>query len=82
MFAIIPDILELNKRRYAWRSRIERYKAELAGIPFQDRPDAPDVLVPIKKFAAELGVSVRTVERRIVEARKATGKSEASAIAA
>ncbi len=82
MSAIIPDILELNKRRYAWRSRIERYKAELAGIPFQGRTDAPDVLVPIKKFAAELGVSVRTAARRIADARKAAGKSNTSAIAA
>jgi hypothetical protein len=82
MSATIPDILELNKRRYVWRSRIERYKAELAGIPYHDRPYSPDVLVPIKKFAAELGVSVRTVERRIVEARKAADKSEASAAAA
>jgi hypothetical protein len=72
MSATIPNILELNKRRYAWRSGIERYKAELAGIPFQTRADAPDVLVPIKKLAAELGVTVRTVERRIVESRKAT----------
>jgi hypothetical protein len=72
MSATVPEILVLNKRRYAWRSKIERHKAELAGIPFQDRTDAPDVLVPIKRFAAELGVSVRTVERRIVDARKAT----------
>jgi hypothetical protein len=55
MSATIPEILVLNKRRYAWRSKIERHKAELAGIPFHDRTGAPDVLVPIKKFAAELG---------------------------
>jgi hypothetical protein len=72
MSATIPNVVEINKRRYVLRSEIERYKAGLAGIPFQAAAGVPDVLVPIKKFAAEIGVCVRTVERRLAEANKAT----------
>jgi hypothetical protein len=70
MSATLPSIFRIKERRYFWRSGIERYKADLAGLPFH-APASPDELIPIKKFAGELGVCVRTVERRISEASKA-----------
>jgi hypothetical protein len=67
---MFPNIIQVRGKRFAFRSSIERYKAALAGIPFQNDADArPDVLVPIKIFALEMGVCVRTIERWSEEAR-------------
>jgi hypothetical protein len=77
MSATVPEIISQNNRRFSFRRSIERYKAELGGIPFRVDPDAgPDVLVPIKTFASEMGVTVRTIERRIAEARHAAIAAE------
>jgi hypothetical protein len=70
MYATVPRIFRIKERRYFFRSSIERYKCDLAGLPFH-APASPDELVPIRKFASELGVSVRTLERRISEASSA-----------
>jgi hypothetical protein len=67
---MFPNVIEQKGRRFFSRRGIERYKATLAGIPFQDHPDTgPDVLVPIRTFASEMGVCVRTIGRRIEEMR-------------
>lgn len=67
---MFPNVIEQKGRRFFSRRGIERYKAMLAGIPFQDDPgDRPDVLVPIRAFASEMGVCVRTIGRRIEEMR-------------
>ena len=67
---MFPNVIEQKGRRFFSRRSIERYKATLAGIPFQDDPAAgPDVLVPIRAFASEMGVCVRTIGRRIEEMR-------------
>jgi hypothetical protein len=61
---MFPNIIQVRGKRFAFRSSIERYKVALAGIPFQkDTHARPDVLVPIKTFATEMGVCVRTIER-------------------
>jgi hypothetical protein len=74
---MFPNLIEHGSRRFFFRSGIERYKAKLAGIPFRDDPDAgPDVMVPIKIFALEMGVTVRTIERRIAESRNAAIAAE------
>jgi hypothetical protein len=62
-----PLIIEQKGRRFVRRSDAEAYKRALAGLPFETDPNAPEVLVPMKQFAAELGVCVRTVGRRIAE---------------
>jgi hypothetical protein len=67
---MFPNIIQVKRKRFSFRSAIDRYKADLAGIPFQADPDArPDVLVPIRDFATEMGVCVRTIERWSEEAR-------------
>jgi len=75
-----PTIVEQKGRRFVRRSDAEAYKRALAGLPFESDPSAPELLVPMRVFAAELGVCVRTVGRRIVESQKAaTGASDAEA---
>jgi hypothetical protein len=69
MSAKFPSVIELKGRRYVRSYESERYKRELAGLPFEADPAAPERLIPIKKFADELGVCVRTVGRRIREAK-------------
>jgi hypothetical protein len=71
--ATIPDIVYQGSRRFVLRSAKDRYIAELAGIPY-DPPPGPDSLIPIKKFAADIGVTVRTVERRVAELAAAPAK--------
>jgi hypothetical protein len=71
MSAKVPSSVDQNGRRYFWRSEVERYKKELAGLPFQNDRNTPDVLIPAKLFAMELGVCVRTLGRRIAESRNA-----------
>jgi hypothetical protein len=67
---MFPNIIQVKGKRFAFRSAIERYKCSLAGTTF--REDAgPDSLIPIKTFASEMGVTVRTIERWIVDARNA-----------
>jgi hypothetical protein len=74
---MFPNVIEQNGRRYFSRRGIEQYKATLAGIPFRDDPDkGPDFLVPIRVFATEMGVCVRTIGRRIEEARGAAIAAE------
>jgi hypothetical protein len=70
-----PRPVYINGRSLFWRSEIEAHKAALAGIP--PRPfEGPDELVPMKKFAVELGCHPRTLVRRVLEAEKAaTGES-------
>ena len=67
MSANFPPVIEQKGRRFVRRSDAEMYKRQLAGLPFEADPNAPEVLVPVKQFAAELGVCVRTVGRRIVK---------------
>ncbi len=63
-----PDVLFLNGRGYAYRSAIDRYRADLMaealGVPpvYPPPPD-PDELVPLKQLAKEFGVCRRTVGR-------------------
>ena len=78
---MFPNLIEHGSRRFFFRSGIERYKAELAGIPFRDNPDAgPDVLIPIKIFASEMGVTIRTIERRIEQVRNAAAVGQKRAV--
>jgi hypothetical protein len=77
MLATIPQVFYHGTRRFVSRRAAEKYKAELAGIPFRDDPAMPDAHVPIKRFAEELGVTVRTIERRIVEQRAGADASAA-----
>jgi hypothetical protein len=67
MSAKFPSVIEQKGRRFVRRSDAEAYKRSLAGLPFEPDQNAPEVLVPVKQFAAELGVCVRTVGRRIAE---------------
>jgi hypothetical protein len=72
---MFPNIIQVKRKRFAFRSGIERYKAGLAGIPAPASVDLGverDVLVPIKDFAMEMGVCVRTIERWSDEARNAS----------
>jgi hypothetical protein len=69
MSANFPSPLSLNGRRYFWRSELEAHKRALAGLPFENQVDAPDVLVPVRQAAVEFGVCVRTISRRIAESR-------------
>lgn len=71
MSAKVPSTVNQNGRRYFWRREIERYKKELAGLPLPEDTPAPDILVPARQFASELGVCVRTLGRRIAESRSA-----------
>ena len=64
-----PTIIEQKGRRYVPRSEAEKYKKALAGLPFEADQNAPEMLVPVRQFAAELGVCVRTVGRRIAESQ-------------
>jgi hypothetical protein len=67
---MFPNIIQVKRKRFAFRSAIDQYKARLAGIPVRTDPcAAPDVLVPIRDFATEMGVCVRTIERWSEEAR-------------
>jgi hypothetical protein len=62
----------LRQRRVGGKNRrtdAEAYKLALAGLPFEADQNAPEVLIPVKQFAAELGVCVRTVGRRIAESQ-------------
>jgi hypothetical protein len=75
-----PQVIEQKGRRFVRRSDAEAYKLALAGLPFEIDQNAPEVLVPVKQFAAELGVCVRTVGRRILESRHAAaGEHQAAA---
>ena len=71
MSATIPSIVYQGSRRFVLRSARDKYIADLAGIPYDPSPGT-DVLIPIKRFAADIGVTVRTVERRVAEAHKVT----------
>lgn len=67
---MFPRVIEQKGRRFFSRRSIEKYKAALAGVPFQaDQDTGPDVLIPIRTFASEMGVCVRTIGRRIEKAR-------------
>jgi hypothetical protein len=72
MSARFPKIIEQKGRRFVLRSDAEAYKRALAGLPFESDLNAPEVLVPVRQFASELGVCVRTLGRRIVETRAAS----------
>ena len=69
MSPTFPPIVEQKRRRFVRRRDAEKYKHELAGLPFQADPNAPEVLVPVRVFAGELGLCVRTLGRRIAESR-------------
>lgn len=71
MSVIFPLIVQQKGRRFVRRRDAEKYKHELAGLPFRDETTAPDVLVPLREFASELGLCVRTLGRRIAESRAA-----------
>jgi hypothetical protein len=71
---MFPNVIYQKRNRYFFRSAIERYKADLAGIPFQPNT-GPDPLVPFKVFAAEMGVCQMTIERRLAEARNAAAEA-------
>ena len=68
MSAKFPCPLSINGRHYFLRADLERHKHELAGLPFE-RVEAPAELIPIRQAAAEFGVSVKTITRRISESR-------------
>ena len=69
MSAQFPHVIEQKGRQFIRRTDAEAYKKALAGLPFEADANAPEVLVPVKQFAAELGVCVRTIGRRIAEAQ-------------
>jgi hypothetical protein len=64
----LPPFIHQGLRRYTLNSGKDRYIAALAGIPYTPDP-GPDHLISIKAFATAIGVSVRTIERRIAEER-------------
>ena len=74
---MFPKVIKQGGRglRYCLRSGIEQYKAELAGIPYQPSTD-PDMLVPWKVFAREMGVTTRTLWNRHAEATKAVAAAD------
>ncbi len=72
MSAKFPPVIEQKGRRFVRRSDAERYKCALAGLPFEADPNTPEMLIPVRQFAAELGVCVRTVGRRIAESQAET----------
>ena len=76
-----PSVIKQKGRRFVRRTEAERYKNGLAGLPFEADSNAPELLVPVKQFAAELGVCVRTVGRRIAETQAETAAAEAAAAA-
>jgi hypothetical protein len=76
MSATFPTIVEQKRRRFVRRRDAEKYKHELAGLPFQDEATAPEVLVPLRVFAGELGLCVRTLGRRIAESRAGGEQAE------
>jgi hypothetical protein len=79
MSARFPPIIEQKGRRFVRRSDAEQYKAALAGLPFESDPRAPELLIPVRQFAAELGVCVRTIGRRIAESQADAVASEQAA---
>ena len=74
-----PHVIEQKGRRFVRRADAEAYKKALAGLPFEADANAPEVLVPVKQFAAELGVCVRTIGRRIAESQAETVVAERAA---
>jgi hypothetical protein len=71
-----PVVVKNNGRGYLFRSHLDRYKAELLaqalGVkPVYPPPLQPDPLVPLPAAADELGVTRRTVGRRIAESQSA-----------
>jgi hypothetical protein len=67
----LPDLVyQSSGRRFVLSNEADRYVAELAGIPYGPKSD-PNVLIPVKIFAQRLGVTVRTVERRLAEEKAA-----------
>ena len=66
MSTVFPAPREINGRLYFVRSEVEVYKHDLAGLP--PPPPAPVVqMVPAKAVAVELGITRRTLGRRIAD---------------
>jgi hypothetical protein len=82
MSATFPPIVEQKRRRFVRRRAAEQYKKQLAGLPFHDDPTAPETLIPLRVFAEELGLCVRTLGRRIAESRAAERAAHADERAA
>jgi hypothetical protein len=61
-----PKPVSQNGRLYFWRSQLEAYKRELAGLPPLDNPSTTiDELVPAAQAAREFGFGRRTLGRRL-----------------
>jgi len=81
-----PPPFEVNGRLYNWRSHIEWYKQALVCFALgQDAPPMPparpvgDAMVPLRVAASELGVTRRTIGRRIrIEAAAAVSNPVAA----
>jgi hypothetical protein len=58
-----PAPREINGRKFFVRDEAEAYKRALAGLPPLPKADVIE-LVPAKTFAAELGISRRSLGRR------------------
>jgi hypothetical protein len=74
-----PAPVTQNGRLYFWRSQLERHKRKLAGLPLDNGPKTPDVLVPAAQAAAEFGFGRRTLGRRIKCAEAASDVDEDAA---
>jgi len=70
-----PAPVKFNERKYFPRSAIDNFKMQLQAFslgvapPPPFAPVEPDCFVPVKRVAAEFGVSIRTIDRWIAEAQ-------------
>jgi hypothetical protein len=69
MSVLFPRVTTQNGRRFVARHDLENYKLALAGLPPVERDaKAPIEFVPFRRTAEELGICVRSVERRVAAA--------------
>jgi len=73
-----PPFVEQEGRLYCFRSKLETYKAALAGLPPPTSP-AIDTLVPAAQAASELGFGRRTLGRRLEEQKAAATETAEAA---
>jgi hypothetical protein len=72
-----PLVFDINGRLYNWRLDVEWYKAALVAYSLgQEPPPLPtahpgDSLVPLKTTASELGITRRTIGRKVRDQRSA-----------